>query len=281
MTQQSHLHPVGSSADGGDSTSAGRGPQRQRAAKAFPTDRMKMDRQIAVLRTLGRLSGPRKDSVDGNALSKAVGGVAATTVILSNRFFADAGWIANSGKGLYAATDALVEYTRRLATGAADPAEVLRETARRSWFWELLEPRLANGRLAVNEAAILLMREADATDSHMPMILSLIAWMEHVGLISVRDNFITAEDDGHSGDGDGAASAGPAAEPQLPADLQSPAGSEGEKSTVPPEESFPAAVVAFGLDVQLTVADLALLTPEQIKAFFESIGALAAIRQKR
>jgi hypothetical protein len=278
MTQQSHLRPVTPSADGGDSTSPGRGPQRQRAAKAFPTDRMKMDRQIAVLRTLGRLSGPRKDTVDGNALSKAVGGVAATTVILSNRFFADAGWIVNSGKGLYAATDALVEYTRRLATGAADPAEVLRETARRSWFWELLEPRLANGRLAVNEAAILLMREADATDSHMPMILSLIAWMEHVGLISVRDNFITAEDDGHSADGE--ASAGPAAEPQLPADLQSPAGSESEKPIVAAEELFPAAVVAFSLDVQLTVADLALLTPEQIKAFFESVGALAAIRQK-
>lgn len=275
MAQQSHLRPVATPADSGGSTGTSRGPQRQRASKAFPTDRMKLDRQIAVLRAIGRLSGPRKESVDAEALSKAVGGVAAVTVVLSNRFFADAGWIANSGKGLYAATDALVEYTRRLATRAADPAEVLREAARRAWFWELIEPRLANG-LAVNEAAILLMREADATDSHMPMILCLISWMEHINLISVRDNVITARDSDS-----GATLADHHAEPQLPVDPAVPATDSSEEPVAPTEELYPPTLVAFSLDVQMTVADLARLTPEQIKAFFESVGTLAAIRQMR
>jgi hypothetical protein len=241
---------------------------------------MKMDRQVAVLGALGRLSGPRKEPVSGDQLSRAVGGVIAATAILSNRFFADAGWIVSSGRGLYAATDELVEYTRRLATGTPErAAEVLRAPARQSWFWQLLEPHLAHGRLPVTDAVILLMREAGAMDHHMTMISNLIAWLEYIGLITVRDNFIAA---GGDGSGEGAASAGPPAEPQRPADPQAPAGTgaRGEGPTVRDEELPPATLIAFGLDVRLTVADLAVLTPEQIKAFFEAVGTLAAARNK-
>jgi hypothetical protein len=110
--------------------------------------------------------------VNADALSRAVGSLAATTVILSNRFFAAAGWIVIPAKGLYTATDDLVEYTRRLATGTPDyAAEALRAPTRRSWFWEVLEPHIAGGRrLPENDAVILLMRGADASDGHIPMI---------------------------------------------------------------------------------------------------------------
>ncbi|HEY5990304.1 MAG TPA: hypothetical protein VIV12_28545 [Streptosporangiaceae bacterium] len=276
MSQKPHLRPVESSNGGGDSPGAGRQQPRQRSTKALPTDRMKMDRQVAVLGTLGRLSGPRKEPVNGDQLSRAVGGIGAATVILSNRFFADAGWIVSSGRGLYAATDALVEYTRRLATGTpGHAAEVLREPARRSWFWEILEPYLANGRLPVNEAAILLMREAGAMDHHMPMILNLIAWLEQVGLASVQDDFLVGE--GGSAD-EGAGSPGDPAELTDPKALAQ-TGDEGE-GTSGEEEFLPAPVVMFSLDVRVTVADLALLTPEQIKSFFEAVGTLAAVKNK-
>jgi hypothetical protein len=234
-----------------------------------------MDRQIAVLRALGRLSGPRKEPVNGDQLSRAIGGIASATVILSNRFFADAGWIVTSGRGLYAATDALVEYTRRIATGAADPAEVLRAPARGSWFWGVLEPYLADGGLAVNEATILLMREADATESHAPMIQNLIAWLEQVGLITVRDDIIVA----------GEPTPAPAENaPQAPPEAERPASgasAEGsERPAVQGQALPPEPLIAFGLDVQLTVADLAVLTPEQIKAFFEAVGAMAALKNR-
>lgn len=285
MANQSHLRPVEPPTDGEFPT--GRQPQRQRADKALPTDRMKMDRQIAVLGALGRLSGPRKDPVNGDQLSRAVGGAVAATIILSNKFFADAGWIVPSGRGHYAATDELVEYTRRLATGTPQYAsEVLRAPARRSWFWEILEPYLANGgRLPVNEAAILLMREAGAMDHHMTMIQNLVAWLEHIGLITVQDNYIVAA--GVS-DGVGTPSAGSPAEPQRPADPQRPAGPkptagpepDGERTIVRDEELPPATLLGFSLDVYLTVDDLARLTPEQIKALFEAVGALAALKNK-
>jgi hypothetical protein len=35
----------------------------------------------------------------------------------------------------------------------------------------------------------------------------------------------------------------------------------------------------FSLDVRLTVDDLARLSPEQIRAFFEAVGTLAAAKK--
>jgi hypothetical protein len=234
---------------------------------------MKMDRQIAVLRTIGRLSGPLKEGKNAHDVAKAVGGVSDATVFLSNKFFVDAGWIVPTTKGHYAATDALVEYGRRAVTGAADPAEVLRAPARESWFWQALAPHLADGPLAVNEATILLMHAADATDTHMTMIRNVIAWMEYVGLITVQNDTVTATDEGQ-----GAVTVAQT-DTQHPVGGETPAetGALGAESTG--SEEGPAPVVMFEVAVRLTVDDLAVLTPEQIKAFFEAVGTLAALRR--
>jgi hypothetical protein len=281
MSQQPYLHPV-APPDSGGPAAIGRQQARQRADKALPTDRMKMDRQIAVLHALGRLSGPRKESVNADGLSRAVSGIAPTTVILSNRFFEAAGWIVIPAKGIYAATNVLVEYTRRLATGTpAYAAEALRDPARQSWFWQVLEPHIADGRrLPVNDAVILLMRGAGASDGHTPMIRNLIAWLEHVGMISVRDQCIAAEAKTAEPAGD-TAPGPPQPRDQGPAGTPAPAetGAKGEKPTAPGGGEPPATVVAFSFDVKVTTADLARLTPEQIRAFFEAVGAVMAVRQ--
>jgi hypothetical protein len=240
---------------------------------------MKMDRQIAVLAAIGRLSGPRKEPVSGDQLSRALGDVAPATVILSNKFLADAGWIVPSGRGFYAATDELVEYARRLATGPTDDAtQALRAPARRSWFWGVLEPYLANGgRLPANEASILLMREADAMDHHMPAIQNLIAWLVYIGLIAKQNNYIVAVD---SSD---VAATPPAELPvqPLPPARPEPKGSPDpvdEGPIVQGEQAPPRVLIALGVDVLLTVDDLARLTPEQITAFFAAVGTLAALK---
>src|SRR5258706_2865287 len=75
--------------------------QRQRAALPLPTDRMKIELQIKVLQTQARLSGPGKRAVNAQDLSRAVGAVAPTTVILSHRFFRECGWVEQTGRGQY------------------------------------------------------------------------------------------------------------------------------------------------------------------------------------
>ena len=271
----SHLRPVTAS-DGGRTETAARQQPRTHASKALPTDRMKMDRQIAVLHAVGRLSGPRKNAVDADALSRAVTDIAPTTVILSNRFFEAAGWIDVPNKGNYAATDALVEYTRRLSTGTAEyAAEALRGPARQSWFWVVLEPHLADGqRLTVNDAEIQLMRAAVASDGHLPNIRNLIAWLEYAGMVTVRDQSIVARN---------AEPVGSSSPPQ-PLDgeqgpMTPPPAGDG-KATVKGGGEPPATVVAFSVDLKVTADDLERLSADQIRALFEAVGTVIAIKQK-
>lgn len=140
-----------------------------------------------------------------------------------------------------------------------------------------MEPYLAlGGQLPANEAAILLMREAGAMDHHMTMIQNLLAWLEYVGLITRRDNHIVGVG--------GSEDASPTGPPAAPQPLADPApvetGRESLKPIAQDEVPGPVPVVMFGLDVRLTVDDLAQLTPDQIKAFFEAAGTLAAVKKQ-
>jgi len=174
-----------------------RQPQRQRPGKSLPTDRLRFDLQVRILQTLGRLSGPGKRPVTADDLSRAIGGVSSTTVGLSNGFFRDSGWIDRQGRGHYAATDALVDYTRRLAADPTQPqraVERLRDPVRQSWFWQVLQPALAAGSVPLNEAVVMLAREADAGMGHVPMLQNVVEWLRWVGLVVVSDDQINLAD---------------------------------------------------------------------------------------
>jgi hypothetical protein len=232
-----------------------------------------MDLQLRILQAIGRLSGPRKAKVNATDLAKAVGDTAASSVVLSNRFFAAVGWIENDGRGLYAATDALVEYVRLLATHDADRAAVaLHDPARRTWFWETLAPRLADGPLPLNDATILLMREAEAADNHVPKINNLISWLRLIGLITVRGDQVMLA----SG-----------ADARVAPEHRDDAREESGPRTPGPEVEEPTrrhagnsagtTVLAVSFDVRVTADDLARLNPEQIKALFEAVGTVMAL----
>jgi hypothetical protein len=288
MTSQSHLHPV-QPPHNGDATDSARAPQRRRASRALPTDRMKMDVQVRVLHAIGRLSGAGKRPVTAQELGKAVDGLAATTVMLSNKFFADAGWIENQ-HGRYTATDALVEYSRRRALAGSGPVpseamEALRRPVRQSWFWQALRPYLANGRLPSTEAAIVLMSEAGAGESHKPMIANLIAWLRIIGLVDLQGDDISLAEGEPELSADSSDHAGPQADrqPGAPVAVPRPAATEatGEKPAAQAGGSPPAHVIAFNFGVRMTADDLARLTPEQIKSFFEAVGTVMALSKTK
>jgi hypothetical protein len=275
MSQQSHLRSVDSPA-GSDTRTQGRA-QRQRAGRALPTDRMKMELQVKVLEAIGRLSGAGKRAVTGQELSRAVGGLAPATVILSNRFMADAGWIENK-RGEYKATDALVEYCRRRSIDTSgDPTEALREPATQSWFWQALHPYFVNGKLSYSDAALHLSREARANPDHEPMIANLIAWLEWVGLIEVEDGQVslTAQETGSSGQQPEPPADQRPAEPLSPA--AEPAGTASKEPTMPPGGT-PRYVISF--DVRMTQDDLNRLSSEQVGKFLEAFGTVVTLSKK-
>src|SRR6185437_1121101 len=146
--------------------------------------------------------------------------------------------------------------------------EALRVPVRQSWFWQALSPYLASGELPVKEARIILSREADAGEGHMPSIMNVLWWLAFVGLITMDNDQVRL-----NGSQPADAGAQPAGQPSQPA----PPGSQDEKPTGQAGEPSPAYVVAFSLDVRMTMDDLARLSPEQVKSLFESVGTVMAL----
>ena len=275
-SNESHLRAVAPT-DSGGSGDAGRQQARQRAAKALPTDRIKMERQYDILAAIGRLSSSR-NSIDSDSLARAVGGgIAATTVMLSNRFFADAGWITIPAKGQYAATEPLAQYARRLVTDTADRAALeLHDPVRQSWFWQELESLFTDGKARVSDAETMLMRAAEATPGHLPMIRNLITWLEHIGMVTVNDQIIAVKVDvaTPAADADGQ---------RAPEHAEKPAetGAEGAKPTERAGDGSPAPVISLSFEVKITVDDLARLSADQITALFAAVGTVAAVKGKQ
>jgi hypothetical protein len=279
-SQQSHLHSVTPTGGGGSGDTA-RQQTRQRATKGLPTDRIKMERQYDILAAIGRISSPR-NSINAESLARTVGGgIAPATVMLSNTFFADANLITIPAKGRYAATDALAKYARRLDTDTPDrAAQELHEPIRRSWFWQVLEPLFVNGKIRVSDAENVLLDAAEASPSHLPMIRNMITWLEHIGMITVDDQFITAKGSVLASAPAEDVEVGPAATPDGP-EKTADAGTESKKPTEQAGDRSLAPVISLSFEVRITVDDLARLSADQITALFAAVGTVAAVKGRQ
>ncbi|RSM43465.1 hypothetical protein DMB66_53450 [Actinoplanes sp. ATCC 53533] len=212
---------------------------------SLPTDRLALDVQVAILRAFARLSDGRRP-VGSEQIVGALQ-VSPDAVFGSTGFFVDSGWLERVGQGRYVATEALVAYHRRLQGGASHAAvPLLAQSARSSWYWRTLVPSLGGGRLSRYEALVILATEANTAEEHRPRLESLLQWLEFLDLITVDGDDIVASR---------AASKGP----DGPGDV----------------------VIAVSADLCLTAADLAALSPEQIRALFEAVENLASLMRRR
>lgn len=282
MTESPVLSPV-ASATAGPVSSKRRSEPRKRPSKSLPTDRMKFEVQVRVLQAAGRLSGAGKRPIDSQQLSAAMGGeVSHYTVGLSHQFFLDCGWLEKRGRGEYAASDALIDFNRRLGTDGDDlprAVEALRVPLTHSWFWRAIEPQLAHGSVPVSEIMVVLMQEAEVGSAHIPQIRNVLEWLRFAGLISIVDDRVGPVDGG-----------APPLSVEPDVDIAtSPPQPEGAPTlearsaltVVAPPVSTPSAppsVLSFDFSFKLTVADLAGLSPEQIKSLFEAVGTVMSVK---
>lgn len=266
---------------------------RSRPTKSLPTDRMKIEAQQRVLVTIGKQSGTEKRAIDANRISQAMNReISHYTVGLSNGFFADAGWLEKRGRGDFAASDALLDYVRRLATDKDNISRVvtpLRDAAVESWFWKVVKSHLTFGEAREGELLGTLMHEAGASTDHLPQLRTLLAWLEYIELIERADGRVQA----HENAG-GAESAADDSNVQLERRLDSPpeeptrsdlpptpqnthAGGE-PSNAVPRPGSNPAdTLLAFDFSCRLTADDLAKLSAGQIQALFAAVGTVMSL----
>jgi hypothetical protein len=258
--------------------------QKQRADRSLPTDRLSFEKQLEVLRAIAQMSGNGRRPVTAEDLSAAIG-LKGNTGGLSNKFFRDSGWVEAAGRGMYAASEPLLEYHRHLNVDSQDVVgarRYLAAAAQGSWYWESLEPMLDEGGARQTMVLHALSKAAGAYD-HTQQLLLILTWLEWLGLLRREGDALfrsstihrNTDDDLHS------ASDGERQDPAEPAEPDPFVGSAGSDPTrdSEPDSAHPGpaeapALVSFSFNVRITADDAAKLTAEQLQyllAFAEKL----------
>jgi hypothetical protein len=272
-------------ASAGGSTPSGSGTgntvraQKQRAERSLPTDRMTFDKQVEALRSIAQIGGNGRRSVTAEDISPNVG-LKGATGGLSNKFFRDSGWIVSAGRGAYTATDSLMDYHRHLNVDPADSSgarQYLAASARKSWYWEALEPMLEGG---IRQTMVLhtLSREAGATD-HTHQLQMLLDWAEWLGLIRRDGDMVfpgaTTPEESSPDQPDTAPDKLPERPATQDASATATANSDSASGAAPaavqpvaavPGEPDVSALVSFSFNVRITADDAAKLSSEQLQS---------------
>lgn len=169
----------------GTPPAAGRSASKARPERPIPTDRLKFDNQVEVLKQVASMSGNNRKGVDAETMSAAIN-LRGGTGGLNSRFFRASGWFEAVGRGEYTASDGLLQYWRHINVDPDDHQAAtagMRSEVKRSWFWDVVGPMLENGH-PVREKAILLQlaTSANATD-HRAQLETIVDWLVWVGLV--------------------------------------------------------------------------------------------------
>lgn len=295
---QSHLHPVSNdnarfqagseTVDNGNGTppapptGGGEGTTkreaRPRAEMPLPTDRLKFDNQVAVLRAVAATSGNNRRGSTALAMSAAIG-LNAGTGGLNSRFFRSAHWFEAVGRGEYTASAGTLAYHQHITIDPDAQYEAtakMRDEVRSSWFWTTLEPMLASGHPINEKLAVLELAKAAGASSHTDQLVTILLWLEWVGLIVREEGQIKLRPEEHADAPPAAAvDADQADEIDVlgnsdPAPVVDGVDSEPTQETATESHTgSPAvttdldAIVSFNMSVRLTAADMKSLDQEQ------------------
>lgn len=160
-----------------------RGKRKARELKyALPTDRLKFDTQLSVLRAYGAASGSSRERVRLDDVASA-GGVAKDTVSITNEFFRSVGLISKEGRE-FRPSEAVVDFTTAHQWNEQSAPFKLAEQLRESWFGKRVVRRLSVQATPRAEIVSELAIEAGASPSHRPRVEMLVDYLRAAGIVA-------------------------------------------------------------------------------------------------
>ncbi len=274
--------PTGGSESAAETPSEYSGPpvreRRIRPKLALPTDRMKKDTAVQALKAVVTGSRGGERGVSADEIAPRIG-ISAATAGLNNAFFAQAGWIEKVGRGAYKPTEAAINFVQKLGFNETEAATRLAVTMKDAWYFTELAAELKTGPMPMATAVNILAQASGAGAEYTQQLESVVDWLEYVGLVVVTDGNLQLgqrdiQDLQQTPTGNGGGSGDPAA-------------SEGAGSTTEVHQGTgkvkrsEATILTLSFDFAVTAADLNDLDPEQIRAIFDAVGKVAAIKASR
>jgi len=249
-------------------------------SKVLPTDRVRFEKQMDLLRAYAAVSGSANRAVTVGEVAN-VAKLNGSTVSLCNGFFVDVGFLDRAPSGGFIPTNAVMQFQRAYAWNPDTAAEKLASKLAETWFMDRLRPKLAMGPLAVGEAVNDLADAASATKKYESQLYLLLDYLEAAGLIEREGDLIrtTIYVQDHPNARSNVPAEFPVASTQRDSSVRAGTASSSPAS---PSPTVPAAPVVepgvnFTLTVNVSMAEIGTWAPARITAFFEGVAkALAA-----
>jgi hypothetical protein len=256
--------------------------KRARATKALPTDRIKLGKQLDILRAYVGAGG-----VDGRAVSNTevaqIVQMQPSTVSMGNAFWTDVGFL-QKGEGGYLPSQDVVNFSRAHEWNPDSAPHKLAPLLENAWFVTRLMPKLRFREVKEEEALIDLADEAGAGLHHKGQLRLLLEYMEVTGFVT-RENGSIRLDNSRVGPSTPSEPQKPeSAPPASPNITSGPLTQATPTSHAPPPASIAAAMsgggVQFDFSIRVGMAEIAGWPAERITAFFAGLAQVIAARGK-
>jgi hypothetical protein len=284
---QEHIRPVPPPGVEGEQGGEQGVPARPRASlprtsRPLPTDRLRFETQIEVLKALAITSDFGKRSVSGEELAAPLS-LAPTTAGLNNAFFVDAALATKEGRGQYKPTAITNEFARKHSFDPRAAGIVLAQVLRETWFYTAVGQRLALRPATKAQVIEALAHAVGATKDRQVQLVNLLDWLGYAGLIDARGEQIvlTTANDEQVETPSSTPDLDPPREPASGPGDTAAAGTTTDARRAARHatgEPPPNAVLSMSVDFALTADDLARLDADQIRALFQSVGEIMAIK---
>lgn len=246
--------------------------KESRPAKVLPTNRVAFQNQLDVLRAFGAASEPNGRAVQNVEISRIVN-LHQATVGFVTPFLTDAGLLQRTAEGLVPVGE-VVEFSRAHKWSPDTASHRLASVISRTWFANVLMPKLRFNALQEADAVQELALAASAGPSYKGQIDTLLDYMQAAGIVARENGQVRLT-----------RSVG-AQSQNAPISAAEPESNEGRHQSdggrhAPLATSFvhsAAGVVQFNISVKVDMAEFAAWQPDRISAFFAGVAQVLAAK---
>jgi hypothetical protein len=239
--------------------------------KFLPTDRITFPRQLDLLRAWAAASGPTSKSVSNNDVGPIVK-MTGSTVSINNAFYAQSGFLSKADGGYIPAPD-VFSFLRAHEWSPDTSATKLAPIVAKTWFAEVLLPKLSFGPVTTDEAIQNLADACNAGPDYRGQLRFLLEYLKASGLIEWDGNqvkkgatIVTSTNTAPSTDN-----------PQTPSNPP-PVTSEPVKRVAATFFGTTEGAVNFNVSVRVDMGEFANWKPERIAAFFGGMAQVLAAK---
>lgn len=161
-------------------------PKRAQPTKVLPTDRLALDRQMAVVAAFAAVSESKEGKTVTNDEAGAVvqpTKMAGTTIGMTNAFFCAVGLLTRQDNGSFSvAPEVMAFFKAQHGLSPESAPEKLRPLFEKQWFFQAVGPRLKLGAQDIQTVIKVLGEASGAGKDHLRRVELLIEFICFVGL---------------------------------------------------------------------------------------------------